>query len=270
MVERQWHAARSWHAAGVILLAACLAGAGACSKKSSPPGAARQGPRDSGGEFVPGVPDNAYQPPEATRRAAENRNLPRPDLSTPDSQYVLISGGAQLMFLYQAFSGLPPDIEKTATEYSKEYAGTSDTFRRHDLLNALKPKFASLLEDARAHPYIRWDQDYTHVEHYDFARKGFLIKDPMLESGGYGYMADIRGYNLNFTNGEDVNFVSVVDEGRARELEAQLQKGNFPIRFYAFVQSADDRGDHVIHASVTKVQVLDRSGQVLLETRAAR
>ncbi len=108
------------------------------------------------------------------------------------------------------------------------------------------------------------------MEHYDFARKGFLIKDPMLESGGYGYMADIRGYNLTFTNGEDVKFVSVVDEGRARELEAQLQKNNFPIRFYAFVQSADDRGDHVIHASVTKVQVLDRSGQVLLETRAAQ
>ncbi len=258
------------NAVGVMLLAACLASAAACSKKTSSAGEPRPTGRDSSHEFVPGVPDGGYQPPQPPPKAAEDPRLPQPTLSTPDSEYVAINSGAQLMFLYQAFSGIPPDVEKTATDYSKEYAGTSDTFRRHDLLEALKPKLAALLKDARAHPYIRWDQDYTHVDHYDFARKGFLIKDPMLEDGGYGYMADIRGYNIHFTNGTDVNFAAVPDESRARELEALFQKNNFPIRFYAFVQSADDRGDHAVHAHVVKVQVLDRSGQVLLETKAAK
>jgi hypothetical protein len=250
-----------------ILLSVCVAAAGGCSKQGSPP-EARPPAGQFSGEHVPGVPDSAYQPPPPPPKVAENRNLPRADLSIPDGQYLPITSGSQLMFLYQAFSGLPPDIEKTAVEYSKDYAGTSDTFRRRDLLEALKPKFETLRQEAKSHPYIRWDQDYTHIDHYDFARKGFLIKDPMLE-GGEGYMADIRGYNINFTNGEAVNFIPLADESRARELEALFQKNNFPIRFYVFVQSADDRGEHLVHAHVVKVQVLDRSGQVLLENKAA-
>jgi len=218
---------------------------------------------------VPGAPDDGYQPPAPPREAIDDRNLPRADLTTPDSQYVPITSGAQLMFLYQAFSGLPPDVEKTASEYSKEYAGTSDAFRRHDLLEALKPRLEAMRADARSHPYIRWDQEYTHVDHYDFTRKGFQIKDPMLQEGGYGYMVDIRGYNLHFTNGADLSFVPIADENRAREIEALLQKNNLPVRFYAFVQSADDRGDHLVHAHLTKVQVLDRVGNIVLESKPA-
>jgi hypothetical protein len=254
-------------ALGLLFLSASTGMVG-CSKNSGPATESRHPTPPYSGEHVPGVPDSAYQPPAPPAKAAENRNLPRADLSTPDSQYVPVTSGAQLMFLYQALSGLPPDLDKTASEYSKEYAGTADAFRRHDLLEALKPKFEALRSDAKSHPYIRWDQDYTHVDHYDFARKGFLIKDPMLQEGGYGYMADIRGYNISFTNGEAVSFVPVADENRARELEALLQKNNFPIRFYAFAQSADDRGDRLVRARLVKVQVLDRSGQVVLESKA--
>ncbi len=254
---------------GLLILSACLAGAAGCSKHDSAPADTRHPLRPSPGEHVPGVPEGEQQTPAPTTQPAADRNLPRANLSTADSAYVPITTGAQLMFLYQALSGLPPDADKTASEYSREYAATSDAFRRHDLLEALKPKFDALRTEARTHPYIRWDQDYTHVDHYDFARKGFLIKEPMLQEGSFGYMADIRGYNINFINGEALSFVPVADENHARELEALFQKNNFPIRFYAFVQSADDRGDHLVHAHLVKVQVLDRAGQVLLESKAS-
>jgi hypothetical protein len=90
----------------------------------------------------------------------------------------------------------------------------------------------------------------------------------MLQEGGSGYMADVRGYGIDFTNGPSVAFVPVADEGRAREIEALLQKTNFPIRFYAFVQSANEVGEPRVHAKVVKLQVLDRQGRVLLENSA--
>lgn len=215
------------------------------------------------------APKNGPVQAAAARPAPDERRLPHPDLSTPDSAYVPLTSGTQLMFLYNAFSGLPPDFERMANESSDEYQRTSDAFRKQDLLKALMPQYQARIEDAKAHPYVLWQADWTHIEHYDMARKGFPLLDSLLSDGGSGYMSDVRGYNFLLGNSEGFRFLSVEDEARAREIEAMMIHTSFPIRIYAFVQAADDQGGRNVRAHVVKVQILERnSGRVLIEQKA--
>jgi hypothetical protein len=233
-----------------LLLGACSGGG-----KSAAPAA-------SGGSPAQGAAEPA-------RPVRDERRLPHPDLSTPDSAYVPLTSGTQLMFLYNAFSGLPPDFERMANESSDEYQRTSDNFRKQDLLAALKPQYEARIADAKAHPYVLWQADWTHIEHYDMARKGFPLLDSLLSDGGSGYMSDVRGYSFTLGNSEGFRFLSVTDEARAREIEAMMAHTSFPIRIYAFVQGADDQGGRNVRAHVVKVQILERnSGRVLIEQRA--
>lgn len=199
----------------------------------------------------------------------DERRLPHPDSSTPDSAYVPLTSGTQLMFLYNAFSGLPPDFERMANESSDEYQRSADAFRKQDLLKALIPQYQAQIADARAHPYVLWQADWTHIEHYDMARKGFPLLDSLLSDGGSGYMSDVRGYTFLLNNSEGFRLLPVADEARAREIEGMIGKTSFPIRIYAFVQSADDQGGRNVRAHVVKVQILERnSGRVLIEQKS--
>lgn len=235
--------------AGALLLGACGKGGAPATPPASKGGAAAQS--------------------AAAKPARDERRLPHPDLSTPDSAYVPLTSGTQLMFLYNAFSGLPPDFERMANESSDEYQRTSDAFRKQDLLKALMPQYQARIEDAKAHPYVLWQADWTHIEHYDMARKGFPLLDSLLSDGGSGYMSDVRGYNFLLGNSEGFRFLSVDDEARAREIEAMMVHTSFPIRIYAFVQAADDQGGRNVRAHVVKVQILERnSGRVLIEQKA--
>ena len=199
----------------------------------------------------------------------DERRLPRPDASTPESAYVPLTSGTQLMFLYNAWSGLPPDFERMAGESSDEYQRTSDNFRKHDLLAALTPQYQQQIADAKAHPYVLWQADWTNLQHYDMTRQGFPLNDSLLSEGGSGYMSDVRGYNFILTNSEGFRFLPVADEARAREIEALMGRTSFPIRIYAFVQGADDQGGRNVRARVVKLQILERdSGRVLIEQKA--
>lgn len=231
--------------AGALLLAACSGG----GKSSAPQ---KDGPA-----------------PAAAPAHHDERRLPHPDLSTPDSAYVPLTSGTQLMFLYHAWSGLPPDFERMANESSDEYQRTSDNFRKHDLLAALTPQYQQQIADAKAHPYVLWQADWTNLQHYDIARKGFPLADSLLSEGGSGYMSDVRGYNFILNNSEGFRFLPVEDEARAREIEGLMGHTSFPIRIYAFVQAADDQGGRNVRARVVKLQILERnSGRVLIEQKA--
>jgi hypothetical protein len=244
---------------GAWLVAMGMAGAlllGACGK-----GAAPEAPKNG--------PAQLSRAP--TRPGPEQKRLPHPDLSTPESAYVPLTSGVQLMLLYNAFSGLPPDFERMANESSDEYQRTSDNFRKRDLLAALTPQYQQQIADAKAHPYVLWQADWTNLQHYDMARKGFPLADSLLSDGGSGYMSDVRGYSFILGNSAGFRFLPVDDETRAREIESLMSHTSFPIRIYAFVQSADDQGGRNVRAQIVKVQILERnSGRVLIEQKAAR
>jgi putative heme degradation protein len=72
-------------------------------------------------------------------------------------------------------------------------------------------------------------------------------------------------------NGPAFQQLHVTDEAKARAIEALVANWRTPLRLriFAFVQStADDSGIPTVQAVVTRVQLLDPHGQVLLETAA--
>ncbi|MDE2148774.1 MAG: DUF4852 domain-containing protein [Gammaproteobacteria bacterium] len=195
-------------------------------------------------------------------------DLPTADPDTPEGSYVTLTRGAQLMFLYEAFSGLPPDYERMATELSSEYRGTSDSFRKHDLLEALKVRYSAAIGQAKAHPYVIWEDNDSGLQAYDFDRKGFALNNPLFHDGGYGYMNDLGGFRLNFTNGSAAGFIPMADQNLARRIESIRVHRGIPMKIYAFVQSADDAGGRTVHAQVVKLEFLDPgSRQPLFERK---
>lgn len=208
--------------------------------------------------------------PAAVAQAAKQAkaaSLPQPNWATPDSEYVEITKGTQVMFLDAAFSGLPPNYDKMAQAYSSDYRNTSDDFKKHDLLAALQPKLDAGIADAKAHPYITWTDDSPNLGHYDFNQHGFSVGTVLFQSGHLNFYD--ANYNLAVTNGRAFRQLQVADEAKARAIEALV--GKWPgmhLRIYAFAQSTDESGTPTVQALVTKVQLLDSHNQVLFEQTA--
>lgn len=242
-----------------LLMAAIVLGA--CSKAPTPSSSASSPPSLS----------NALSPTavQEAAQAAKVASLPQPDASTPDGAYVTIDKGNQVMFLYAAFSGLPADYDKMAQAFSSEYRSTSDAFKKHDLLAALQPRLDAGIADAKAHPYISWVDDSPQLVHYDFAQKSFGVGSALFQQGGYLTYYDNGGYVLAVSNGQAFRQLHVADDGKARAIEAMV--GKYPsmsLKIFAFVQATDGSGTPTVQAVITKVQLLDSHGQVLLEQAA--
>lgn len=217
---------------------------------------------------------NALSPQavQQAAKAAKAASLPQPDWNTPDSAYVPVTKGTQLMYLYAAFSGIPPDYDKMAAAISQDYSMTSDQFKKHDMLAALKPKIDAGIAGAKAHPYIVFTDDNPNLGHYDFQRKAFPVGSALFQSGGYErfFDANAANYMLSVTNGQPFQQINVADENLAKTIEAQVSRyGNFKERIYAFVQGTDDSSGPMVNAKITKVELLDPNGQVLLQQAAA-
>lgn len=191
--------------------------------------------------------------------------LPQPDASKPLSSYPELKSGQQIMFLYVAASKLPPDFEKLAESFSQEYRETNDSFRKNDLMQAIKPQLAEKIALAKAAPY-GWMEvdDSDNLGAYDFDRKGFPVGE--FEDSKYRYFNDNYNHKIGWANYSQVAFVPVADEAAARQIEAMRSKyGNTPrLNVYFFAQSADLDNERV-NALVTRVQITDKSGRVLVE-----
>lgn len=202
---------------------------------------------------------------DATGPAADAApSLPQPDLDRPLADYAELKSGQQLMFLYVAASKLPPDFEKLAAGFSREYRQTSDAFRRNDLLQALKPQLEQGIAQAAAAPYAWVELDDVQLESYDFERKGFTVGE--FTGDHHRYFHDANEYSYAWANRAQVAFAPVADETIARGLEAARSNWNSRprLRVYFFAQSADLNAQR-INAYVTRVQVTDRAGRVLAE-----
>lgn len=194
--------------------------------------------------------------------AAAAPGLPKADMNKPLDAYPELQNGQQLMFLYTAASRLPPDFAKLAGHYSRDYRDTSDSFRKNDLLQAIKPQLEQQIAAAAASPYAWMPVDNVRLGAYDFDRKGFPVNE--FDNDGQRYFRDNYGYKLSWANRDQVRFAPVTDEARARELESLRTRHRLGLKVYFFAQSAN-LNSQTIEAYVTRVQVMDRDGRVLAE-----
>ncbi|WP_442683135.1 hypothetical protein ACSBPQ_00470 [Stenotrophomonas sp. JC08] len=201
---------------------------------------------------------------EKGAETAKQDALPKPDTNKPLSSYPELDSGQQVMFLYAAASKLPPDFEKMAEVYSREYRQTNDAFRKSDLLKAIQPQLEQNITQAAAQPYAWVGLDDAQLESYDFQRKGFPVGE--FSRSISRYFSDASQYTYTWINRDQLAFAPVADEAIAREMESMRGKWDRKphLKIYFFAQSADLNAQK-INAVVTRVQITDRSGRVLAE-----
>lgn len=213
--------------------------------------------------------DVATQPSQQAQQAQQQANtasLPQANFNTPDTAYVALTDGSQLMYLYAAFSGMPSDYDRMASGISQDYRAASDEFKKHDMLAALKPRIDAGIADAKAHPYFTFTSSNPQIGHYDFQRKAFPVNDALFQPNGSTQFPGPYEYELAVTNGQIFQQLHVPDEGLAKTIEALVsQNQNFSMRIYAFVQGTDDSNRPVVKAEITKVELIGSNGQALLQ-----
>lgn len=235
----------------------------ACSKDEPTPRATAEAPA--------AAPTRQVTDPATLAKVAETQRrarLPQPDASVPIAQYTELASGNQLMYLYHALSGMPIDHAAAASEVSREYNSTSDSFRKRDLLAALKPRIDASVADAAGQPYIRIDiSASSQLGKYDFERKGFALK-ALNDASTTRYFQDNSRYQLGFSNTDAYSFLPVSDEAQARQIEQVISKyETMVLRVYAFANDADTATQH-IKSVITRVVLTDRAGKTLADFSA--
>lgn len=196
---------------------------------------------------------------------AVNTRLPKGDPSTPIANYRKIDSGNQVMFLYFGLLNLPVDYEQVVESYSKEYQQTSDSFKKKDILGALKPRIDQEIAQAKSSPYLLLEStESSALERYDFAKKSFAVKD-FAGSDRYTYYYDNSQYRLAKTNATKFANLVVTDETKARAIEGYLSKSTgLREQIYVFAQDADP-SNRQVKLEIMKYRLLSPSGEVLAE-----
>jgi hypothetical protein len=193
-----------------------------------------------------------------------------PDASTPDSAYVALTG-KQVLLLTAALSGEPLRYDYLANQIFPDYRATSDTFKKHDMLTMFEPQLDSMITDAKAHPYVAWIDPNSQLEHFDVNQKSFHDLSALFLQIGGGAVSfpDAVGYTVAVTNGPQFQQLHVTDETKARAIEALVGKGpGLQVKIFAYAQGADLQGAPTLRTVITKVQVLDPHGVVLMEQQS--
>jgi hypothetical protein len=224
-------------------------------------GCSKSGSSDQGKPNADKPNLSAAMPPEG-QKAAMVAALPKANADTPLDQYVKLTSGNQLMFMYYGLSNMPLDYEKITQAYSQEYRSTQDAFKKQDILNAMKPRIDSEVAKAKNIRYFIAEYD-ANISSFDFNAKGFPVTNP-IGADAFGYYNDNSSYHYAFTNGEGFQMLKVADEAKARQIES-LTKKYPPMKLvvYAFAQDADP-SNLTVKSQIVKVRLLDASGNELV------
>jgi hypothetical protein len=225
-------------------------------------GCSKSGGSDQGGKPNADKPNLSSAMSPEGKKAAMLAALPKANADTPLDQYIKITSGNQLMFMYYGLSNMPIDYEKIAQAYSREYNSTNDAFKQKDILNALKPRVDSEIAKVKDMRYFIVDYD-ANLASYDFNSKAFPINNP-IGDGSVGYYYDNQRYQYAFTNGDGFKMLQVADEAKARQIESFSKKyQHMKLIIYAFAQDADP-SNMAIQAQIVKIKLLDPSGGELV------
>ncbi len=211
------------------------------------------------------------QPPAtATQSQPAMPKLAMADVSIPLEHYQPLTND-QALYLAVSLSTAPVIYDQLAVDESVEYARTSDSFKRQELMNALKPqidgKLAEVKQNGR-YVYVDLPPGKISLGHYNLDKKAFPVN---------GLVAA----NMRLSNMEKFEWLSL-PEGQAREVEAALSKGiafkineheselgvpgRFPTvsRLYVFAQGPGPDGRGVTY-QVTKIVMKDTEGKLVTE-----
>jgi hypothetical protein len=229
------------------------------------------------------------QEQRAAAEAAEAASLPQPDADTPESSYVPLTSGHQLMFLYVANSKADVDYNRMTELLSGYTGGFDNKFLERDMRAKWRPKIDDGITLAKSHPYVSLmltpsrvlsSKTKVTLKHYDMDQKGFPVHSMFLNGSWPATFSDNGQYELSVTNGADFAFMPVADETLARKIESF--NGNYSLepslKVFAFVQStksevvrsglSDIRSNGILRAKIVKVQLIDSQGHTLVEQKA--
>lgn len=224
-------------------------------------GCSKSGGADSTGNKESDKPSLSAALSADGQKSAMTAALPKAKADTPLDQYVALSSGNQLMFMYYGLSNMPVDHEKIAQSYSQEYRSTNDAFKQKDILNALTPRIDSEIAKAKELRYFR-AEDEASLGSYDFNAKSFHINNAF-DDGTYRYFNDNSTYKYSFTNGQSFSLLKVADEAKARQIESLI--GKYPrmkIEFYSYTQDVDPN-NLTVKCQIVKIRLLDATGNEL-------
>ncbi|CAN7782671.1 DUF4852 domain-containing protein [Cupriavidus necator] len=243
----------------IAVLAATLVAA--CGKKEEPQVDAASLRPPSGGDV------RAFQPP-----AESAPSLPTVQVD-PARSYHKATSGLDLAYLYFALTDLPVDYDTLAAEVSEEYRRTTDTFKRKEMLDALRPEIQAKIAALKATPFIVVQADNS-LGHYDLPSQSFPVKGLPLGPGEYLHFNSGGNYRLAITNGADFRQLKVADEGRARAMEAIVTNGapGSVIRdayltkaeMFLYAQAAD-KNTRVIQFQLVQLKLKDNKGELVGE-----
>ncbi|WP_052420757.1 hypothetical protein [Paraburkholderia ferrariae] len=237
---------------------AAIAGLSACSKSNDTP-------TPPAANAAPPAANLADLASPAAQKQLADKALPKGDPAYALGSYRSVDSGNDVMFLFYGLSNLPVDYDKIAQSYSRDYQTTSDSFKKQDLLTALKPRIDSAIAAAKGSRYVVLTTSNATLDAYDFNKKGFQLTN-VAQPGSYQYFFDNSNYTIEYTNGPDYTFLKVGDEGTARSIEAMRSHFRpLTIRLYAYAQDADPASNRV-KLEIVHEQLLDSAGHVLVES----
>jgi hypothetical protein len=208
--------------------------------------------------------------PSPAAATVSSPGLPTADLSTPDSAYVPITEPSEVWLMYAGLSGASVD-DDLLSNVSPSYQGTLDPFQRHDLRAKLIPGIETQLATAKDHRYVSFVDRSGRLAPYNFDHKAFGFASALMNgdaSVAHGQMAGVSLIDVLPTNAGAFQWLSVSDQAKARELQAKITAGLMPqVKVWAYVQGASEVHGitRTLFVQITKVQILDPQGQVLLE-----
>ncbi|WP_322009404.1 hypothetical protein [Paraburkholderia sp. J12] len=252
---------KSLTAVTILAAIAALATLGACSKSNdtATPAAA------NATHAAPPAANLADMASPAAQKQLAEKALPKGDPAYPLASYRGVDSGNDLMFLFYGLSNLPVDYDKIAQSYSRDYQSTSDSFKKQDLLSALKPRIDNAIASAKDSRYIVLTTPNAMLDAYDFNKKGFQLTN-VAQPGSYQYFFDNSNYTIEYTNGPDYTFLKIGDEATARSIEDMRSHFHpLTIRLYAYAQDADPATNRV-KLQIVHEQLLDSAGRVLVQS----
>ena len=228
-----------------------------------------------------GCSKNANEPSSATGNESNNTSnaatnltemakqmqLPQPDKSMSLDQYHVIDSGNTIMYSYYGLSKMPPDIDKLAELLSSDYRMTQDQFKKQDILKVLEPKIKENIAAHGSNRYFLWTTDDSAnniIDHYDFNRKVFPIKEKYWDGSNRYYWSDNTAYTMSFTGTDSTHAFKVEDEATTRRIEQMLTNYSRNAKLYVYVYAQDfDLNDKQMKTVVTCFELRDNKGNVL-------
>ena len=205
-----------------------------------------------------------------TATAAPGADVPTAALATPDSAYVPINQPSQVWLMYAGLSGESVD-DDLLSHVSPTYQGTLDPFQRRDLRAKLIPGLQTDLATAKDHRYVIFVDRSGRLAPYNFDHKAFGFASALMNgdaSVAHGQMAGVSLIDVLPTNAGAFQWLTVPDQAKARELQAKITAGLMPqVKVWAYVQGASEVHGitRTLFVQITKVQILDPQGRILLE-----